>query len=813
MNGPTPKPTQRPAQGPTPGPAAQAVRRVDSRSGTDTADRRTPRAAGRSARARRRGALLLTAVAACAGVCAVALVNVLAARFPARLDVTATADQSLSPRTKRILARIDRPVRIVIAADLRAADARVRTRLIDTLREIERANPKVTNRIIDVSRDDGRRAFRETVAELASRDAGVLRDQVASISLAGGSAAAIATYLNDQVSGSILAVRDALPATAPGVDRARTLLEEAAGLARVTARDLSVTATRSTELLDTKIEGIDLPATDQARDQLARGLDAAILQMSRLAAAMRSVADAPGAAGPAADLARGLAPELEQRRDQALVVLESLRSLRRPDVLRVADALRQGAAALLIADPSPSGGANGASAGSGAGGAGSAGGSGTSRGSAEPTLAAIDPASLLPDSAWIDSAGLARADLARRSEELVSSALGSLVTPLRPVVVLTHTEREPILDRIAVFEALRARLTLRGVDIVEWANAHATPMPSLAVVDPERVRPLVFAVLPPDSSAAAREGASDSGLQRATGLAAVVGGLIDDGRSVLLSVSPSIAPSFGDQDAFAAALARFGLLSDSGRPLVWEEATAQGRIVRSERVAQSGAGPGAMDGGGGSGAGGEHPIAGAIRGLPTLLPWPIALAPQTPPEGVRATAWPIIDLVPDAALWAESQWLGYWQTPAAQRARGMNAPSFDASRDLREPGNAWSALTTRPMGWVVAAAAERYRVGFPAQRMVVVGANGWYSDAVALAQADLDGRPVPAFPGNIELTDASIAWLAGQDDLIAQSPTARAAPIVRALTPEDVRNLRLALLAGFPLLILVVGGALRLIRG
>jgi hypothetical protein len=794
---------------------------VDARSGTEAADRRGPQAPRRSARARRRGALLLTAVAACAGVCAVALVNVLAARFPARLDVTATADQSLSPRTTRILARIDRPVRIVIAADLRAADARVRTRLIDTLREIERANPKVTNRIIDVSRDDGRRAFRETVAELASRDAGVLREQVASISLAGGSAAAIATYLNDHVSGSILMVRDALPATAPGVDRARTLLEEAAGLARVTARDLSATATRSTELLDTKIEGIDLPATDQARDQLARGLDAAILQMSRLAAAMRSVADAPGAAGPAADLARGLAPELEQRRDQALVVLESLRSLRRPDVLRVADALRQGAAALLIADPSPSGGAgsgSGAGGGGVAGAGGAGGGSGASRGSAEPTLAAIDPASLLPDSAWIDSAGLARADLARRSEELVSSALGSLVTPLRPVVVLTHTEREPILDRIAVFEALRARLTLRGVDIVEWSNAHATPMPSLAVVDPERVRPLVFAVLPPDSSAAAREGASETGLQRATGLAAVVGGLIDDGRSVLLSVSPSIAPSFGDQDPFAAALARFGLVSDSGRPLVWEEATAQGRLVRSERVAQSGAGPGAVDGGGGAGGGGgggggEHPIAGAIRGLPTLLPWPIALAPQTPPEGVRATAWPIIDLVPDAALWAESQWLGYWQTPAAQRARGMNAPSFDASRDLREPGNAWSALTTRPMGWVVAAAAERYRVGFPAQRMVVVGANGWYSDAVALAQADLDGRPVPAFPGNMELTDASIAWLAGQDDLIAQSPTARAAPIVRALTPEDVRNLRLALLAGFPLLILVVGGALRLIRG
>lgn len=738
--------------------------------------RQEPQRPTRSAKARRRGALVLTGVAAIAGLAAVVMLNVLSLRFSYRFDVTATNEQSLSPRTERILDRVTEPVKIVIAADLTQADARVRSRLVDTLRDFERDNAKVTSTIIDVSREDGRAQFKGVVRELAERDRDLLREQTAAIELARGSGAAIAAYLNDQLSAALLEVRSGVSPGTPESDRFRQALEQAAALARNTSRDLNEAAARTQELLGQTIEGEPVPATDRARDALAQGIDASVSQMGRLVGVLRALASSADARGPAADAAAALVPDLERRRDQANVVLESLRTLKRPDVLRVADALRAGSAAIVIGP----------------------------RRSDASSVAAIDAQALLPDSAWVNQAGLAHADLSRRSEELLSTALGALVAPTRPIVVFVHSDPQAVLDRAPIIDLLRTRLNMRGIDTLEWFDAGNLPSPSITSLDPDRKRPVVYVVLPPDSSSQAATPGGETGLQRAKGLVRTLEALVDDGRSVLLSINPSIAPSFGDTDPFASLLDRYGMTAETGRPIVTEGIVPVGRVVASDRVVQS------------RGESELNPIPGAIKGLPVVLAWPIALSPKAAPTDTRVLQHPLLTITADDRTWGESQWLAFWQTPRQQRGAGVNAPRYDKGSDMNEPGTAWASVATArvaPNEYVVAAAIERSRIGSPGQRMVVVGANGWFMDAFTSQMLEVDGRRIPAYPGNVELFEAATMWLSGQDDLIAQSPSALSAPIVKPLSERQVRDLRIALMLGMPLLVLLVGAAYRLIRG
>jgi hypothetical protein len=76
----------------------------------------------------------------------------------------------------------------------------------------------------------------------------------------------------------------------------------------------------------------------------------------------------------------------------------------------------------------------------------------------------------------------------------------------------------------------------------------------------------------------------------------------------------------------------------------------------------------------------------------------------------------------------------------------------------------------------------------------------------------VDGRPVLQNPGNLELLDASVHWLAHQDELIAQSAAATAAPMVRAIDERSLRLVRFATIGGLPVFVLLCGVALRVLR-
>jgi hypothetical protein len=175
---------------------------------------------------------------------------------------------------------------------------------------------------------------------------------------------------------------------------------------------------------------------------------------------------------------------------------------------------------------------------------------------------------------------------------------------------------------------------------------------------------------------------------------------------------------------------------------------------------------------------------------------------------VRVTVIPLYTLPATESTWSESQWLRLWQVPESQRAMMSDLPAFDKDHDSRWPEGRPGDKTQK---WLLAAAAERSEVGAPPQRTVIVGANWWFFDKIAQPQISVDGRAGAARPGNTELFEASVYWLAGQDEYIAQSPNAQAFAIIQ--DTNVLSALRMTTIFGVPAGVLLLGVLYRLVRG
>jgi hypothetical protein len=128
-----------------------------------------------------------------------------------------------------------------------------------------------------------------------------------------------------------------------------------------------------------------------------------------------------------------------------------------------------------------------------------------------------------------------------------------------------------------------------------------------------------------------------------------------------------------------------------------------------------------------------------------------------------------------------------------------DAPTFEQGRD------------EKLASWPIVAACERPGSTGP-QRLLVVGSNTFFVDARA-ELTRIDGRIVESSPGNFELLEAGVYWLAGQDDLIAQSPGARAVALVKPINEAQLRLVRLLVMLGVPVAVLGFGLAWRWARG
>lgn len=679
------------------------------------------------------------------------LAGVLASHTRVRADLTATGAHRLSPRAERLVDLVDQPTEIVFAIDHARADRLAVDLVTDVLRAYERSNPQITLRSIDLSSTRGLAetdALLEVTARRESERAARAEDTLrASLQ----STATLTTEL-ELLAGELDAVRAAITGQDQPSANNRAFFEQRAGLARVAARNLTDQSDGVLRSLETPDGPAGLISSDRLAPALALTWRAQREQLTDLADQVSAFATSPLATPNSAALAHAAANRASRARDLAAVTQERLERVPRLDTLRVARALESGEALLVIGPP-------------------------------EQGVAAVDLDTLLPSTEVLEQLGVSPAGfIGPKAQELIATALGQLVRPDRPVVVFTHAGRpgELLGGSANYFTKVVERLAAKGIDSLEWAAAESPEPPDLTALDPTGRRPVVYLSVAADSTAGTGEGQLN-GAERSRQLAAALQRLIDAGKPVLISLNPSIFPTYGDTDPMATLAAPFGIQARTGLTLLRDKPTPGGReadpfttVVSAEK---------------------DHPIAGTIRGLRTMLPWAVPMDLSPAPD---ATAWPLlVHADADAgAAWAESRWLRLWSTPANNRNLLRDQPVFDTG-DAREPS------------WTLAAAAQR-TTRFGTTRVLVVGSNGWATDGIVIGTEQLvDGRVTTRFPGNGALLDAAILWLAGQDDLIAPGADARPVATIKPLSAGQLATLRWVLLGLIPAAILIAGAGVR----
>ncbi|MCL4220433.1 MAG: hypothetical protein KJZ65_03590 [Phycisphaerales bacterium] len=679
----------------------------------------------------------------------VILANLTGARTRARFDWTSTGQHRLSPRTEQLLDHLDGRYEIVLAIDRAGVDRASYDAVIDLFNNLSRRSEHVGFRTVDVGQAGGRAQFEALVARLRDRDRPVAQQQAALLSISIDRLDRVGARLDDlrvrleSLAGSVSAERNDAAAI-------RRFLQQASSLAGAQGQQTRALASEARAPL--QVEGSELPDTPRLRDRLVPEFERLRTQVDTLATQLGRYASTDAMPSESRTASGAMSRELTQMRDELASEADTLRRLEAPSVFRVAAALESGEACIVIGPPGVG-------------------------------LTAIDRTAIFPPVQGLGGAGVAVAgEVARRAEDLVSIALTTLTSPSRPIVVFTHAEIEPFVLTSPSFEQLIEHARLRGLDVLEWPIISQPQPPGIEAINPDTLRPVVYLAISPNSVVASPgQDPELSGARRASRLAATLSALIERGEAVLLSVNPSIFPTYGDTDPVAATFAPFGLRALTGSPLVAVRATQRGREPGTTLIAR--------------GASGEHPLQQALRDLPTMLLWPIALDAAATP-GVEIVE--LLSAVGNDGLWMESQWLALWQVQS-----GATSPdvTFDPAHDARRPT------------YTLAAAAERSIMPGKKQRVVLVGSNGWALDRVAQPRAAVDGRLVAVNPGNLELFDACVSWLAGADDEIARGVSASGAPLIRPLDAGALTSLRWLAVGGIPVLVLIAGIVYRVVKG
>jgi len=702
---------------------------------------------------------LWTMLGLLAAVASIAFANVIAARFAPRFDVTASGEHRLSPRAEVVLARLSAPARLIVAADFQRVSPEAFRDTNDVLDRFTRTG-KLELALIDLGSPAGQKQYQDILAELIARDRSELQSQAAAVRSAATAASEVAAWTQTALSRTLDDLRSALPQGTSGpVQQARAALEQRAAGARIAGRDLAGALAKIEEPLNNRIGDLELPATDRAGESLRRDIRTGADQISQIVGEVRRLSRVSEFGDGFAARAAAAADAIAQQRDRLSVIAESLSRLLRPGVLRVASALRQSAAAILVP---PSG----------------------------NRLTAIPLDELFPAREIVLSAG-ARADNRRRVEEFLTASIASTLLEKPPIAVFVHAEERPYVTEAPFLAQLRDGLLMKGVDIAEWSVLLEAEPSGLARLDPSRTRPAVYIILPPDSTTAARPGEQRGGIERSQRLGAAVDHDPVLSQNILLSLNPSIQRTYGDADPFLPVLQRFGIESAAGKPIFTERFDQGKREVETDRTVIAGS----------AGDSSQTALAhrqGAIRGLPTYLPWPIGLKAG---KDAGASATSLLQIPGDENIWGESSWLLIWQTPRAQRSALAGSPKFDSGKDDRGP-------------WSVAIASELpASATSPAQRLLAVGSSGWFFDSLTQPGVQIDGRVLAPFPGNQELFDSALYWLAFADELIAQSPQANSIPLIGSIDPARLLWLRLIIILGLPLCVLALGIVHRAVFG
>ncbi len=720
-----------------------------------TGAKQTPSDGGAASRRIRLG--LLAALFFASVLASVVLSNVIAQRVPTRIDVTSLGLHELSPRTQSILDSLQGEHEIVLAgpwsdpAGRAGLDPRVVRQVIDTINEIGRQSPDLRVTVIDTLTESGNARFIETVDRLADRDRALLENHARVLGQAIEAIERSATRLGQLQTALVALAQEASDGSA-GSNRAQGVLVNLAdGVAKL--RD-DLTARSETARL--AIDTTGFGGAGQL-DESERVADAALSRITRELAALeqtlRALAGDVGTPAAVSDPLPGLAETVAGWRDDVARAHDEIERLERSDVMRIARALERASVALVIG---PEG------------------------------LTAIAMDSLFPAIAQSEQGEGLIADLRGHTESVVTLALAALVTPDAPIVVFLHGNPAANLFESGAIADLRRELASRRIDAIEWAVVVDPTRPSLAELDPAGTRPVVYVVIATDASVTMGDDPALSGPSRARTLAEAVRGIVDGGGSVLLSLMPSLAGVNGGEDELAGGVEPFGLMAKNTMPILFESRGAEGaRVVQAIASVRRADAPGA--------------IAQSLGTLPTTLRWP---TPIERLEGADETlVQPILTIDAENA-WAESDFVSIWTARSETQAwAGEGTPKPSALQDDIEGP------------WHVAWMASRPHAEGGTQRIVVVGANGWFFDSQRAGTTRVQGVTVAQNPGNAQLFESSLLWLSGQDELIAQGPSARAVARIGDIAPATQKAIAWALIAGMPLGVLLLGLFWRLARG
>jgi hypothetical protein len=625
-------------------------------------------------------------------------------------------------------------------------------RALDVLDRFKSASSKVTVTIIDPTTASGQESHGRLVSELVSREAGRAKEHQDILAAGTAQIREVGRVLGTTLSSLMIDASKQVPGGAGSV---REGLEQRAAASRVMSQDLAA-ATEESQVaaaLAWTAESGGVPQLEKPIASLAERGKSTAAALGVLAKDMAQLADAASTPAGAKTLARSAAEQASMLRDRVAQVADRLGRVPRLDIDRVSDALAA-STAVVVVGPEGKG------------------------------LSAIDPEALFSPGGGGANAAEARG----RAEELLTTAIAAIESPIKPIFVLVHAEPRAFLEKVPLLDVARRRLESLGIDVVEWAIVPSPEAPELSGRNPKGDRPVVYAVFSPASWAGSGEAGAGglSGAERSVRLSKVVDGLMQRGAAILMSLNPSPMPGYGEPDPLARSLVAFGLTVDSSRPLLRDRQTPSGRLVDTDLTLRA--------------AAGEHAILRAMGTLPVYVPWALAIGDgEAAARGTRV--WPLVQALGDERTWAESQWLRLMQTPRDRRMGLTDLPTFDAGKDSNSGP------------WTVAAAAERTLSDGQRERLVVVGSNSWYVDQVLGAEESVDGRTVRTYSGNGELLESAVWWLAGQEQMISRSEAAASVALVKPLSAETLWRLRLALLAGVPLVILGAGVAHRMIFG
>lgn len=696
-------------------------------------------------------ALLFAATAVC--VFAV----ILGDRFPKRFDATATREHQLSPRTVELLKSLQGEYELVVAANFSTLDQTAARRTQDVLDNFSRTSLSIRTTVIDVSSSRGLADLDGLLGRLVERFKPELQTQKKGLA----SAMAIAGPLSDALSAlssDLLATKDTVRDGDPSADSLRRFFADSAAACRIAGEEIVTGEKAATESVAKTIGRTAVPATDDAIAQMRRPLSKALAELGQVGdnidAAVKNTDDKVLATATRERMkAPGVgAARLRKEIGDTLTALDELPRTPLSSVVRV---LEKSSAAIVIAPPRPP--------------------TAVGQGAARPGVTSIELSSIYPPKSD-DGSMVQQIDLRARTEDLFAGAVQSLARANAPIVVFVHGRGIRMSPEYLPVASIVDRMRLRGVDFAEWAAGLDSEPPSLRTIDPGAKRPVAYIVIsmaPGDAADAARYGKLVDGANK----------LVAQGKSVLLCEVPSSLPSIGSKDIMAEVLTPLGLHVDTGRPLLQQFSGPRGRVVSPDLMLTE--------------PGPDHLISKAIRGLPLVLPWAVPLRFADGAPGINAVVR--IDNT-GKTIWAESEFQSFAQMPRNQQPLAINPPAPDSSRD--DPAGPWPVVVT----------IERSLNNTP-QRLIVVGCNGWMSGDVMGAEREVESRRVPAYPGNIELLDASVSWLANQDAMISASPQSQQLPLIPPLTEAQLGAFRWALIGGLPVLILLIGAIWRLVRG